>query len=286
MKFKTNILYLLLVCFLFVSCNFFKETDDRKAIAKVNDTYLYEEDILDLIKEGMSTQDSTMVVSNFINRWATEQLLVSGAKRNLTEAKQESFNKYALEYKNELYSKAYLEALVAKNIDTVITSNEIEAYYNENKQIFRLNEDLIKLRYINLEENRLDLRDLEQKFKRFNQEDKRELDSVSIQFKSFSLKDSVWIKVDQVVDKIPAITTENKNELLKKSNFIQLKDSLGLYLVHINDVLLRNNTAPLEYVKPTIEKIVINKRKLELIRELEKDIIKDAIKNKKFEIYN
>jgi hypothetical protein len=31
---------------------------------------------------------------------------------------------------------------------------------------------------------------------------------------------------------------------------------------------------------------VVNKRKLELIRELEKDITKDAIKNKQFEIYD
>lgn len=269
-----------------VSCDFFKETDDRIPIARVHETYLYEEDVKDLLKDGMSVQDSTMVVSSYINDWAKEQLLVRGAKRNLTEAKQEVFNKLALEYKNELYTKAYLEALVAKNLDTVITLEEAEAYYNKNKQVFRLNEDLIKLRYINLEENRLDLKELEQKFKRFNNEDKKELDSISIQFKSYSLKDSVWVKVDQVVDKIPAITTENKSELLKISNFIQLKDSLGLYLVHINDVLFRNNTAPLEYVKPTIDKIVINKRKLELIRELEKDITKDAIKNKKFEIYN
>lgn len=286
MKLKNNILFLLTVFLLVLSCDFFKETDDRKVIARVHETYLYEEDIKGLLKDGMSAQDSTMVVTSFINNWAKKQLLVRGAKRNLTEAKQEAFNKLALEYKNELYSKAYLEALVAKNIDTVITLEEAVAYYNENKQIFKLNENLIKLRYINLEENRLDIKDIESKFKRFNETDKKELDSISIQFKSFSLKDSVWVKVDQVVDKIPAITTENKNELLKISNFIQLKDSLGLYLVHINDVLLRNNLAPLEYVKPTIDKIVINKRKLELIRELEKDITKDAIKNKKFEIYN
>jgi hypothetical protein len=269
-----------------LSCDFFKETDNRKAIARVNDTYLYEDDIQGLIKEGMSSQDSTMVVSNFINHWATQQLLVSGAIRNLTESKQESFNKLALDYKNDLYSKAYLEALVAKNIDTVVSLSEIESYYNDYKQVFVLNEDLIKLRYINIDENRLDLKDLETKFKRFNETDKKELDSISIQFKSYSLKDSVWVKVNQVIDKIPPITSENRNELLKKTNFIQLKDSLGLYLVHINDVLLRNSTAPLEYVKPTIDKIVINKRKLELIRELEKDIKKDAIKNKKFEIYN
>lgn len=286
MSLRTNISLILSVFLLLLSCDFFKETDIRKPIARVYDTYLYEEDITDLLKEGMSKQDSTVVVTSFINNWATEQLLVRGAKRNLSEAKQEAFNELALEYKNGLYSKAYLEALVNKNIDTVITPQETEAYYTENKQVFKLNEDLIKLRYINLEENWIDLKEIEEKFKRFNEEDKRDLDSISIQFTSFSLKDTVWVKVDQVVEKIPAITTENMNQLLKKSNFIQLKDSLGLYLVHINDVLLRNNTAPLEYVKPTIDQIVINKRKLELIRELEKDITKDAIKNKKFEIYN
>ena len=108
---------------------------------------------------------------------------------------------------------------------------------------------------------------------------------MSIQFKSYSLNDTICIKASQVVTKISAITPENKNQLLKKSNFVQLKDSLGVYLMQINDVLLRNDTAPLEYVRPTIDQIVINKRKLELIRELEKDITKDAIKNKQFEIY-
>ena len=88
------------------------------------------------------------------------------------------------------------------------------------------------------------------------------------------------------MDKIPVLNSENKSQLLKKSNFIQLKDSLGVYLMQINDVLMRNEIAPLEYVKPTIDQIVINKRKLELIKELEKDITKDAIKNNQFEIYN
>ena len=56
--------------------------------------------------------------------------------------------------------------------------------------------------------------------------------------------------------------------------------------MQINDVLLRGDTAPLEYLKPTIDQIVINQRKLELIKQLEKDITQDAIKNKQFEIYN
>ena len=268
------------------SCTFFKETDDRVPVARVNDSYLYYDDVKDFVPEGTSKEDSTLVVLNFINRWATQQLLVDGAMLNLSEEKQQAFNKLVIQYKNDLYTKAYIEALVKRSMDTRVTMEEAETYYNENKEVFKLNEDLIKFRYILLDENMIDLKNIEQKFKRFNFDDKKELDSISIQFKSYSLNDSIWIKVSQVIDKIPVITTENKNELLKKSNFVRLKDSLGVYLMQINDVLYRNDTAPIEYVKPTIDQIVINKRKLEFIKELEKDITKDAIKNKQFEIYN
>ncbi|MCB0451271.1 MAG: peptidyl-prolyl cis-trans isomerase, partial [Confluentibacter sp.] len=169
---------------------------------------------------------------------------------------------------------------------STVTLEEARKYYDENKEVFKLNEELIKFRYINLQENRSDFEDIKKKFQRFNEEDKKELDSISIQFKSYSLNDSIWVKVSQVLDKIPVANASNKEELLKKSNFIQLKDSLGVYLMHINDVLLRNDTAPLEYVKPTIDQIVINRRKLEFINDLKTDITKDAIKNKQFELYN
>ncbi|WP_250432741.1 peptidyl-prolyl cis-trans isomerase [Hanstruepera flava] len=282
---KRAVILISIVCF--TSCNyFFKQVDDRNPIARVNETYLYQEDIQHLLTEGITQEDSTIRVTNFINQWATEQLLVAGARVNLNEQKLNEFDKMAEDYKKDLYASAYLEALVTRSIDTVVSIQEAQTYYQENIGIFNLNEDLIKFRYIQLDENRFDTADIKKKLERYNVQDKRDLDSIAVQFKSYSLNDSIWIKVNQVIDKIPAITTENKNQLLKKSNFIQLKDSLGLYLMHINDVLERNNTAPLEYVKPTIDQIVINKRKLELIKELEKDITKDAIKNKKFEIYN
>jgi hypothetical protein len=281
---KKHIFLLLLV--VLVSCKFFKETDDRVPVARVNDSYLYYDDIKNLVSEGTPKADSTLMVQNFINRWATQELLMDGAMLNLSETKQTEFNKLVEQYKNDLYSKAYIEALVKKNLDTSVTKDEAEAYYEQNKDVFKLNEELIKLRYVHVDENIIDFKEIKKKFQRFDNKDKKQLDSISIQFKSYSLNDSIWVKVSQVINKIPAVTIENKNELLKKSNFIQLRDSLGVYLMQINEVLFRQDTAPLEYVKPTINQIVINKRKLELIRQLEKDITKDAIKNKQFEIYN
>jgi hypothetical protein len=81
------------------------------------------------------------------------------------------------------------------------------------------------------------------------------------------------------------VIKSSENQVLKKSNFTQLQDSLGVYLVKIEDLLDRNETAPLSFVSPTIEQIILNKRKLELIKKLEKDITKDAIKDKKFETF-
>jgi hypothetical protein len=281
--------YKIIPFFIFIllsSCNFFfKKTDDRVPVARVNDTYLYYDDIKDLVSEGTSKGDSTLVVQNFINRWATQQLFVDGAELNLSETEQAAFNKLVDQYKNDLYTKAYIEALVLRDMNTVVTKEEAEAFYNSNKDVFKLNEELLKFRYIHVDQNIINYKTIEEKFKRYNLKDKKELEAMSIQFKSYTLNDTIWIKASQVINKISAITPENKNQLLKKSNFVQLKDSLGVYLMQINDVLLRNDTAPIEYVKPTIDQIVINKRKLELIRELEKDITKDAIKNKQFEIY-
>jgi hypothetical protein len=268
------------------SCEFFKKAEPGIPVARVNDVFLYESDIKALVSDDISKEDSAIIVNNFINKWATQKLFIANAKINLSTEKQHEFDRLVEQYKSDLYTKAYQEALVSKNIDTSITKEEAIEVYERNKETFKLNEELIKFRYIKLNENSINVDDIKKRFKRFDNKDKRVLDSIAIQFKSYSLNDSIWIRVDQAISKISAINAENKKELLKKSNFIELKDSLGLYLMQINDVLLRNETAPMEYVMPTIKQIVINKRKLEFIKKLEKDITKDAIKNKQFELFN
>ena len=281
-----NAVFISCVCLLFYSCDFFKKEEPGIPVARVNDMFLYQSDIQNLISEGISKEDSTIIVNNFITKWATQKLLIANAKINLSIEKQNEFDRLVEQYKSDLYTKAYQEALVTKSVDTSITIDEANEVYENNKETFKLNEELIKLRYINLNSNSVNLDDVKRRFKRFDAKDKKVLDSIAIQFKSYSLNDSIWIRVDQAITKISVIKAENKKELLKKSNFIEIKDSLGLYLMQINDVLLRNETAPIEYVMPTIKQIVINKRKLEFIKQLEKDITKDAIKNKQFELFN
>jgi len=267
------------------SCNYFQTAEEREVVARVNENYLYVDDIQSLVGEGISDEDSTLMVNDFIKRWATQQLLIDKAKFNLSTAQQKEFDELVSNYKNELYSKAYADAMVAKRLDTTFNQNEIEEYYNEHLENFRLNEDLVKLRFINLPNN-LDFDDVKRKFIRFNESDKSDLDKISLQFKSYSFNDSVWVGTKSVYNRIIPLNDGNKSQLLKKSNFLQLEDSLEVYLVYVNDVLLRNDQAPLEYAISTIKQILLNKRKANLVKELEKDITRDAIENKQFEIYN
>ena len=129
------------------------------------------------------------------------------------------------------------------------------------------------------------LDEIKRRFKRYNTDDRAILDTISIQFNSFFLNDSIWIKADQVISKIKPLQKGFNKVLLKKPNFIQLNDSLELYLIQINEVLATGSQAPIEYVLPTLRQIIINQRKLKLVGQLKNEIVNDAIKNKKFEIY-
>ena len=268
-----------------VACDFPAVKTQIKPLARVNDALLYKEAIDFSFIEGRTEADSILFVQNIINDWATTQLLIDGAILNLSESTQVDFEELVQQYKSDLYTSAYVEALVSQNIDTLVPDSELQKVYVANKQLFVLKEDLLKLRYININASISNLKEIKKRFKRFNSEDEIRLDSISIQFNSFYLKDSIWIKSEQVVSKIKPLQLGFNKVLLKKPNFIQLKDSLGLYLIQINEFLEQGNPAPIEYVSPTLKQIVINNRKLKLIKKLKSDIVDDAIKNKKFEIY-
>lgn len=275
----------LLSLILVFSCDFLKPDSNKIPIARVNDSYLYEDDIRSLISENMSEEDSILIVNNYINRWATQQLLIDQARINLPEEQLESYEKLVQEYKKDLLSEAYKNAIVSLQLDSVINEGEFRSYYEGNRENFKLNDELMKIRYIHLDEDYSNLSQARTMLNRWNDNDKEALDSLSIQFKAYNFDDSVWVKKQAVMQALPVLRTAAPN-VLKKSNFAQIQDSLGVYLVKIEDVLETNDIAPLSHVRPTIREIILNKRKLELIKKLEKDITKDAVKNNNYEVYN
>lgn len=279
-----KILYILALSIFFGSCNYFKQDIEKSVVARVNSNYLYKEDIAKLITENTSPEDSAIIVNNYITRWATQQLLIDQARINLSVDKLDQYNKLVQEYQNDLLTEAYKNVIVGKQLDSTITEQEYKTYYETNKENFKLKDLLVKLRYVQLPLNYDGLAAVKEKLNRYNEKDRTALNSQNYKFISSNFNDSVWVKKEVLLQALPVIRSSGE-QVLKKSNFSQLQDSLGVYLVKIENVLNPNDTAPLSYIKPTLKQIILNKRKLELIKKLETDITKDAIETNNFEIY-
>ena len=277
--------FLIILILTIFSCDWTIKSTHQDAIARVNSTFLTKDKIDIGLFDGLNEQDSLIQIQNIINDWATQQLLHDGALLNLEAQKQKEFETLVKDYKRDLLTSAYLEAMTKQNLDTIISNHELELAYKQNKELFNLKEDLIKLRYINHNLNMSNSNEIKRRFKRYNAEDRAILDTISLQFNSFFLNDSVWINSNQVISKIGPLQKGFNKVLLKKQNFIQLKDSLGLYLMQVKDVLEKGQQAPLAYVTPTLKQIIINKRKLKLVNQLKSEIVNDALRNKKLEIY-
>lgn len=268
-----------------ISCDNSNKSLEDSLLARVNDDFLTIDQIDTDIFNELNFNDSVVQIKNYITEWATRKLLEEGAYLNLENQKQFEFNSLIEKYKSDLYTSAYLDALVNQSLDTIISKIELKEVYEDNKELFVLNEDLVKLRYIIFDSNISDEDEIKSLFMRYSEEDKVRLKKISNKFKSFFFNDSIWIRSKDIIEKIPALNYDTGKILSKNMNFIQFKDSLGSYLININDFANVGNQAPISYIEPTLRQIIINKRKYDLAKKLKVEILNNAIKNKKFQVY-
>lgn len=268
------------------SCSFFdNQNEENKPVARIHNEYLTQEDLQKVTPANINREDSVVFVRNYINRWATKQLLLKNAEINLSKNQQDEFDAMTKEYQQELYTESYKDMVMNEQLDTVISDDEMETYFEDHKENFKLREDLLQVRYIKIDRDYPELDEIKKKFKRYNTADKEDLLNQSIKFDMYSFNDSVWVRSTSITNRIPELKEEKEKDFLEKENTIHLKDSLSFYMIYIKDVRLHNEQAPLSYIKPTLKQIILNKRKLKFAREFEKDITKDAIEENEFEIY-
>jgi len=268
-----------------VSCSFFAKEEKVEAIARVGNDYLYPNDIAGLVSIETTKEDSLLIVKTHIERWATQKLLTKAAEINLTEQQRNDFEKLIEKYKIDLYTNAYLEHLVKTKIDTVINKTELEEYYQENKFNFRTNTKLVKLRYVSVPEEHQKLNEIKKHFFNSKPSDRNFWDTYSPQLNAVALNDSVWVELNQIYQKIPFINPNNESQYIQAHKNHEHKENDNIYFLQIKSVLPANQISPYDYIEPTIRQIILNKRKLDFIKKIEKEITEDALKNNLYEIY-
>ena len=91
---------------------------------------------------------------------------------------------------------------------------------------------------------------------------------------------------DDVIENTPMETIDNKIQFLRKTGYYETSDDNYQYFLRISDYKISDEISPLEWVYDDIIRIIINKRKVELAKELEEGIYERAVQNNDFEIFN
>ena len=271
----------IIITILFSSCSELTSIKNDKLISRVGDNYLYESDIPDF----SSYEDSLIRQKDFIDSWARENIFFDLSLVNLNQKSILNLDELIEKYKRELYINSYKDILINSMVDSIIKDGEIDDYYNENLNRLTLNEDLVKFRFVKVPSDNINLNKIRNGIRRYNSFDKKLIDSLSFQFASYNLNDSLWATKREFFNQVSFVNYENQKKYVKKRQLISKKDSMYVNLLFIDDILEANNRAPKSYLSERIKSIIYNRRKILLIKELNKDIINDAIKSKKYELY-
>ncbi len=286
-------LSLSLAAFLLLSgCEFIRmkkdgssEAGDRLAVARVNNTYLYKDELADILTPSTTKQDSIERAETYINSWVRKQLLIqeAGKKININEAEVE---RRILDYRFSLIAYEYQSYYIKQHLDTAISSADIEKYYTSNIDNFVLKQNIIQAVFVKVPKtaprtNRVRDLILSQKEK-----DQNELKSYCLSFSTaYHLSDSAWIVFDELVKNSPLAEIPNKIQFLKANRYYETSDDGYLYFLKVAKYRISDNISPLEFVRDDIRNIILNKRKVELAKKLEDEVYNKAVSEKEFEIF-
>lgn len=284
---QITLTFLILILILVAgSCSYFKRNKKipEGAVARVFDNYLMKQDVSRLITAGTSKVDSVNIVKNYINSWIKQQVILHRAETNLEES-DKNVDQQLQEYRNSLITYIYQQELIRQQLDTMVTEEEIEAYYKKNLRNFQLKDNILKVNYIKVTQKAPKLDKARSWFQSGKKKDKELLEEYCNQFATdFYMDDENWLLFDDLLKKVP-IKTYDKEEFLKNNRYIEIKDSALVYLINIRDFMIKESLSPLSFEKENIRNLIINKRKLQLIQEMEQNTYENALKNNNFEIY-
>ncbi|MBN2520979.1 MAG: peptidyl-prolyl cis-trans isomerase [Bacteroidales bacterium] len=278
------IAYCFLMFLLINSCNHETIKSDDRPVAKVFDKYLFESDIKGLFNEEISREDSLQIVMSYIDKWIRKQILLEKAELNLTP-EQKDVEDQLEDYRSSLLIYKYEQEWIKQNLDTTVADDEIQEYYNLYSGNFILEDNIVKALYIKIPAIAPNIDKVKKWYKSDTKEDLDNLESYCYEFaKGYDNFNEEWISFNQIINQIPFDIADREN-YLRRRKYIETNDSSYYYFINIREYKLKSEVAPLNFVKENIKQIIINKRKLQLINELETNIYNDALNYGHFKIF-
>lgn len=285
MKVKVTILLCSLLALL-ASCRAIKDfVHDGDVVARVGQHKLYLTELEAFIPNGVAPEDSANLADQYIRSWAAEQLFLDMASEQLSKSEKD-VSKELEAYRNSLLRYRYEQRYVNERLDTTITRNEIEEYYETHNDLFVLDIPILKARFLDIMEDSPNYETIRRRMSSNKYEDIAEADSLAY---SSALRYVDWS--DRWIDAVTLARefgTDYGTMLSKLSgSFIEMREDRGdVKVAYVLDTRRAGTLAPLEYCEDRIRNIIISTRKQKLLTTLEQDLLDNALSKENFIIYS
>jgi hypothetical protein len=269
-----------------LGCAACKETYDHKGktpLVEVNHHFLYKEDLTPVLPAGLSKQDSTHFVQQYIRNWVEETLLYDKAEDNIPNSAE--IDKRVENYRKALIMHTYQQQLINQQLTAEIPEQEILNYYQQNKQIFRLESPMIKGLFIKVPLTAPQLANVRRWYKSEKQDAVDHLEKYNLQngvkYKYFY---GTWTPMNELLDLLP-LKTSSPGTYFDKHRHIELKDTAFYYFLNISDYRGTGAVKPYEAAHDEVKELLTNQRCVQFMDGVKNDLYQQAVDRKKI-IYN
>ncbi len=268
------------------ACGLFGErsSGEGEPVARVYNKYLYRSDLEGLVNDNISTADSSDIINYHIDSWIRRNLLLNEAEDRLPND-NDKLEKQVRDYRASLLLFMFEQELLSENLDSVINEQHVNDYYEAHKAGFVLRDNAIKASFVVVKNEsphkdsvRIWLNSMN------NPAVEKRLKEYCFQYAGSFTLIPIWYEFEQFRKEIP-IATDDAKSFLQNNTFYQTSDAVNTYYVKIVAHGLSGDVASLDYKRNDVNKIIINKRKLEYIKEIKDRIYQNALNNNHFEVY-
>lgn len=264
--------------------SFVRELRYGQVVAKVGSHRLYASELASYIPDSASPEDSTRLALQYINTWASDQLFTDVAERELSKSEKNADSELE-DYRHSLLKYRYEQKYVNQRLDTAVTKAQIEKYYDDHAENFKLSLPIAKAVYMNISADSPNLEIIKKKMRSDKPEARIEADSIAFS-SAFRYTDFGDRWVDLV--KLSREVGTDYGTLLSqvRDGYAELPDGNGnLNIVYFFSLMRAGQTGPVEYFEEQIRDIILSTRKQALLSRLERDLIENARNQENFVIY-
>lgn len=258
----------------FLSCSNLNTESPENAIASYSGRYLNTNEVLKILPENLSQEDSIQWVEEYKRQWLENLIIIEKSRKNLPKPELD-IEADLLQYKADILRHKYENFFIKNKINTNVSLSEIKTFYDTNKQNLLSNQTIVKGVYIEIPSSIKDKYKINKWLVSKKEKDQEKLKDYC--FKNATIFDDFdnnWIELKQ----LQLITKSDKivEKSIRTGKIIETKNEGLSQFIQINKILPSGSIMPLEYAKPEIIKLIINNRKIQLLKELDLKINQDV----------